>query len=98
MMVTNQPVVHPAKTAGDLTQPIGSQETFNDHNQNRVFYYVALEAAAPECCNPVLSAGGPSPELRQITVFDGNFCRINGGRALDLRVATDWGPIWIAAR
>ena len=36
--------------------------------------------------------------MRRIEVFDGNFCRINDGRALDLRVATDLGPIWIAAR
>jgi len=43
MMVTNQPVVHPAETAGDLTQPIGSQETFDDHNQNRVISLRALE-------------------------------------------------------
>jgi hypothetical protein len=41
---------------------------------------------------------GCRPGLRRITVFDGNFCRINDGRALDLRVATDLGPIWIAPR
>jgi hypothetical protein len=67
IVVTNQPVVHPAKTAGDLTQPIRSEETFDDHNQNRVFHDVALEAPAPECCNPVLSVGGRSLECHLVT-------------------------------
>jgi len=42
MMVTNQPVVHPAKAWGDLPLPVRSEQVFGNHKQDTVLGCAAL--------------------------------------------------------